>query len=126
MCLGKRILSLLMLSRRLVTPHPPIRAALCLVLPVLTSEKTTSHKTFEHIYCCCCYTDILYNVYCTVCSTHTHTRVHVKYYYFHQQVPITRRSVQRLILHVNQPFAKNLLSAMTKYGSTCLPPTNHV
>ena len=49
---------------KLVTPHPPIGAALCLVLPVLTSEKTTSHKTFEHIYCCCCYTDILYNVYC--------------------------------------------------------------
>ena len=39
------------------------------------------------------------------------------------QEPITRRSVQRC---VNQPFAKNLLSAMTKYGSTCLPPTNHM
>ena len=50
--------------RKLVTltPHPPIAAALWLVIPVLSSEKTTSHETVEHIYCCCCYTD----VYCVV------------------------------------------------------------
>ena len=66
-------------------------------------------------------------------STHAHNRPillvpvgdHDAYY---KQEPITRSVLCTTTLNAvcKSTFAKNLLIAMTKYGITCLPPTNHV